>query len=78
MRARGRHVVVGSNNREGRALAAERMQQLGRRHLDFAADLAGDMARDCPELFAPLTQRIGLTEQEIEQWWAAAAAHLQQ
>ncbi len=47
---------------------------MARRHLDFAADLAGDMARDCPEMFEQLKHRIALSEQEIEQWRAAAAA----
>ena len=47
---------------------------MARRHLDFAADLAGDMARDCPEMFEGLKRRIALTGQEIEQWRAAAAA----
>ncbi len=47
---------------------------MARRHLDFAADLAGDMAHDCPEMFEQLKRRIALSEQEIEQWRAAAAA----
>ncbi len=38
VRAGGRHVVVGSNNRDGGALAAERMQQLGRKRLVFLGD----------------------------------------
>jgi len=47
---------------------------MAQRHLEFAADLAGDMARECPELFTQLARRIALSEQEIGQWRAAATA----
>jgi DNA-binding LacI/PurR family transcriptional regulator len=59
VRPGGQHLVVGSNNREGGALAADRMEQLGRKRLVFLGDTEHAEVADRHEGFSARLQQHG-------------------